>query len=213
MGARYSARVSSLRLMVYDRTCRGRGPLPGLSHAWWAGAKLYGALGRLDATRGVASWPEALSWLATFEPASEIAEIQFWGHGKWGHALVDGEPLDERALLSTHPWNADLAAVRARLSPDALWWFRTCETFGAHAGASFAKAWTDFFTSRAAGHTYIIGYWQSGLHSLAPGQEPSWAPDEGIVEGDASRPTRAAWSKPGAPNTITCLEGTVPTGY
>ena len=37
------------------------------------------------------------------------------------------------------------------------------------AGHDFARAWTDFFGSRAAGHTFIIGYWQSGLHTLAPG--------------------------------------------
>ena len=71
-----------LRLMVFDRTCTTRGV--GLSTAWWAGSGLYRALGRLDATRGVGSWREAFHWLATYEASRPIAEIQYWGHGRWG---------------------------------------------------------------------------------------------------------------------------------
>lgn len=43
-----------LRLMVFDTTCRG------LTASWWTGARLYGALGRLDASHGAASWDGAL---------------------------------------------------------------------------------------------------------------------------------------------------------
>jgi hypothetical protein len=202
-----------LRLMVFDRTCRGRGPLPGLTHAWWTGGHLYRALGRLDGCRGVASWTEALSWLAEVEPERPLGEVQFWGHGKWGLARIDREPLDAEALGRSSPLRPLLDRVRDRLVDDGLWWFRTCETFGARPGHAFARTFSDHMGCRAAGHTYIIGHWQSGLHTLAPGDEPEWPDDEALVEGTPDAPERALWSKRSAPNTITFLHGRIPTGY
>ena len=206
--------ATPLRVMVYDRTCTGRGPLPGLSHAWWTGSHLYRALGRIDATRGVSSWSEALSWLAEYEPERPIGEVQYWGHGKWGLARIDREPLDEDALLRDSSLRPLLERVRLRMcSPSGLWWFRTCETFGARPGHAFARAFTDFMGCRAAGHTYIIGHWQSGLHTLAPGDTPRWSDDEALLAGTPDAPERALWSKRTAPNTITFLHGRIPTGF
>jgi hypothetical protein len=204
-----------LRLLIYDRTCRGKKALPGLSHAWQAGSWLYAGLRRLDGAHGAASWAEALEWLATFRPERPLAEIQYWGHGKWGGARIANEVLDRSALLPEHPLGERLRAIRARLVPtgEALWWFRTCETFGAVAGQDFARAWTEFFGCRAAGHTHIIGFHQSGLHLLAPGQSPSWAADEGIARGTPQEPLEALRSSRSAPNTITCLQGRIPKGY
>ncbi len=205
--------MKPLRLMIYDDTCRGAPGLPGLTHSWWAGARLYRALGRLDAWKGVRTWQEGLEWLAAFSPEHSIAEIQFWGHGKWGGAFVDRRPLDASALSPGHALHPLLRAVRDRLAPNALWWFRTCETFGAAAGHRFARAWTDFFGCRAAGHTFIIGPWQSGLHSLSPGEAPGWSVTEGLKEGTPDAPGRARWSHPFAPNTITCFHGALPDGF
>lgn len=203
-----------LRLMVYDATQGGRGPLPGLTASWWAGAHLYRALGRLDAWHPAETWADALGWLARVRPDRPIAEIQFWGHGHWGSARVAGEVLDRAALMPAHPHRRRLEAIRARLVPgDGLWWFRTCETFGARAGHDLARAWADFFGARAAGHTFVIGPWQSGLHSLAPGAVPDWPADEGLVAGTPGAPVKAAWSRPGAPHTVTCLAGRVPQGW
>lgn len=203
-----------LRLLVYDETCRGRGALPGLTHSWIVGGALYRALGRLDAVKGVRSWAEALDWLCSVEPERSIAEVQYWGHGKWGCAFVDKDVLDERALLRGHPLFDKLARLAERVvSEDALLWFRTCETFGATGGLSFARTMTDFFGCRAAGHTYIIGPWQSGLHSLRPGETPRWSAHEGLVEGTPDEPRRALWSGAREPNTITCLHGAVPAGF
>lgn len=202
-----------LRLMIYDATCTGSGVLPGLTHSWIAGALLYRGLRRLDGSRGVTSWEEGLSWLADHALEHPIAEVQFWGHGKWGEARVDGERLDERSLLKGHAHEPLLRRLRARLTDDALFWFRTCETFGADKGHAFARAFTDFLGCDGAGHTFIIGPWQSGLHRLAPGETPHWSADEGIEAGSTAAPERALWSGPRAPNTITCLHGAVPTGY
>ena len=44
--------------MVYDRTCRGRALLPGLTHAWWTGGVLYRGLRRFDAWYGARTWSE-----------------------------------------------------------------------------------------------------------------------------------------------------------
>ena len=200
--------------MVYDRTCRGAFALPGLSHAWWTGGHLYRALSRIDRFAGFAEWPAALRWLAEVEPDRAIGEIQLWCHGKWGHARLDRTPLDASALAASHAWNGELRAIRDRLvGPDALVWFRTCETFGANAGHDFARRFTDFMGCRASGHTYVIGAWQSGLHSLRPGERPSWAVDEGLREGTADAPERAHGSAPTAPNTITCFHGSVPVTF
>jgi hypothetical protein len=205
-----------LRLLIYDRTCRGRHGLPGLSHAWGMGRHLYRGLGRIDAAFGAGSWGEALAWLIEVQAPGPIAEVQFWGHGHFGQALVAGEALDARALTPGHRHHEALARVRDRMLPGeaGLWWFRTCETFGGGQGHAFARAWADFFGCRAAGHTHVIGIWQSGLHSLLPGSAPSWSRDEGVALTDTGS-TRAAGlpSHPGAPNTVSFLTGRIPVGY
>jgi hypothetical protein len=204
-----------LRLLVYDRTCRGRPLLPGLSHAWQVGGALFSAIGRFDGRIGVSSWDEALQWLASINPEQKIAEVQYWGHGKWGAPRVRGESLREECLLQNHDLRARIDAVSARMLPGdrGLWWFRTCESFGADMGRSFARAFADRMGCRAAGHTFVIGHIQSGLHSVLPGEEPCWSNDEALVEGTPEAPKRSAWSRLRAPNTITCLQSHLPAGY
>ncbi len=194
------------RLLVFDRT------EPRLSIAWRSGARLYRALGRIDAALGVASWAEALAWLgAQPEP---IDELQYWGHGTWGRALVDRtDVLDARALTPGHALHAGLTAVRAGLAPGALIWFRTCETFGAAAGLDFAERLANWTGARVAGHTHVIGVHQSGLHGLAPGVRPDWSADEGLAAGTPEAPERARRSAPWRPHTITCLAGQVPAAW
>jgi len=201
--------------MIYDRTCTGRPFLPGLTHAWASGGWMYRGLGRFDAHFGAASWREAFEWLAQFDPGRPIAQIQYWGHGKWGHARLDREELGVDALAPDHALHEPLSRVRDRLVPggEALWWFRTCELFGARPGHEFALAWTRFLGARVAGHTFIIGHWQSGLHSLAPGRDPTWPLDEGLESGTPDAPEQALWSSARAPNTVSFLSGKIPRGY
>jgi hypothetical protein len=199
--------------MVFDRTCVGG---LGLSHIWAAGGWLYGRLDRLDRVFAATSWAEALEWLATCRPERPVAEIQIWGHGKWGRALIGTDGLDSSSLGDDHPHRPLLEAIRARLLPargQALWWFRCCETFGALEGLRFARAWADFLGCRVAGHTYIIGFHQSGLHSLLPGASPTWPAMEGLRRGTPDTPEEALPSRPWAPNTITCLHGQIPAGF
>jgi hypothetical protein len=188
-----------VRALIYDRT-QGY-----LSQIWAKGSVLYRGLGRLDAVRGVASWDEALDWLGALQ--EPVSEIQFWGHGKWGRAQVDRTVLDVGSLLTKRP---QLEAVRERLTDDALIWFRTCETFGARAGHDFAERYAEFFGARVAGHTHIIGFQQSGLHGLRPGENAHWSPAEGLRAGAADAPIRAHRSAPWRPRTITALRGDFP---
>jgi hypothetical protein len=175
---------------------------------------LYRALGRLDAYCGVSSWEEGLSWLATFEPERPVAEIQYWGHGKWGAVRVAGQRLDRSDVLADGALRPHLERVRNRLrSSEALWWFRTCEAFGGQPGHAFAHDFADFMGCRAAGHTFIIGYLQSGLHTLAAGARPEWPIDEGLLAGTPSHPEQAKTSGWREPNTITCMRGAIPSGY
>jgi len=206
-------RRGPLRLTVFDRTCRGRPALPGLTTAWRWGTVLYRALGRVDAAFGASSWDEALDWLATFERERPIAEIQYWGHGKWGQVRVREDVLDARALHPGHRLNAKIQAVRERLDPGALVWLRTCEAFGAAAGHDFAQRLADGLGVRVAGHTFIIGAIQSGLHGLRPGSRPDWPADEGLAEGTPEEPLCAHGSSAARPRTITCFDGVVPDDW
>lgn len=197
--------------MVYDRTCTGTGLRPGLTHSWIAGWWLYKALGRLDNAIGVSNWSQALEWLAG-QPGP-IDEIQYWGHGKWGQLFVAEDCLDIHSLEPNSSHAPALDTIAAKLHPSSLIWFRTCESFGALEGQAFASAWAERMRCRVAGHTFIIGAWQSGLHSLVPGQIPDWPSDEGLAIGTPDAPIEAHWSSRGAPNTIHCLNGAIPGGF
>lgn len=202
-----------LRLLVFDRTCAGRGALPGLSDAWRSGSLLYRGLGRIDAAHGVSSWHDALDWLVreAERRGQPIDEVQVWGHGRRGRGLVDRDVLDVSALRPGARLHEPLRALRAAFAPASTgFWFRTCESLGGVIGQDFARAWTDFFGHRLAGHTHVIGFWQSGLHSLAPGAQPSWSTLEGVRsnENEVALP-----SSPFLPRTIHCLQGAVPRGW
>ncbi|MCP4502339.1 MAG: DUF4347 domain-containing protein [Deltaproteobacteria bacterium] len=202
-----------MRLMIYDDTCRGNDGSLGLTHSWILGGKLYQRRGLLDAFHGVRSWEEAFQWLLDVSGGESISEIQFWGHGKWGSAYLQREILDEKSLLSSHARCSQLDALAQQLTENSMWWFRTCETFGAEKGHAFAEHFTERLGCRVAGHTYIIGPWQSGLHSLRPGQKADWSTEEGIKEGNPIAPQRALWSVPWAPHTLHCLQGHIPRNW
>lgn len=204
--------VEALRLVIFDATQRRRPP-KALGLSWQYGTLLYRALGRVDAAYGATSFADALAWLGRHENSRPIREVQFWGHGKWGRIFIDSEALDRRVLSAEHPHHAAFQAVRERLVPEALLWFRTCETLGARAGQDFAEALGDATGARVAGHTYVINFFQSGLHCLHPGTAPHWSPTEGLARGSAEEPEAALTSTPSAPNTITCLAGEIPEGF
>jgi hypothetical protein len=219
---------NGLRLMIYDAEA-GKSGTPFLPFVWRTGGGLYRLLGRFDAYQGFGTWFAALEWLVEVGAPAPIAEIQFWGHGKWGYAVMGTQHFNQRCFTDSD-WQGRLRAVAARLihrdslgdamSDPALdattpigWWFRSCETFGANAGQRFARDCADFFGCRVAGHTHEIGYYQSGLHSLAPGEDPYWESDEGIAEGTPQDPRSSVKSRRKRPNTVSCFDGQVPDGW
>ncbi len=204
-----------VRVLLFDPTClRARGRA-GLSPFWHAGAVLYGPiLQRIDAARAATSWSEALAWLARVRPHEPIDELQYWGHGKWGQVFIDDDALDVSALSPGSPLYAPLRAVADRMrGPESLLWFRTCELFGAERGHDFARRFSDAMRCRIAGHTRRIGFWQSGLHSIAPGEAPSWSAREGLSSGTPAAPLAATGSSPTMERTIHCLQGSIPRGW
>jgi hypothetical protein len=199
----------ALRLVVFDATQVSRPPR-ALGASWRAGALLYRSMGWVDAAYGARSFGDALDWVLRTARERPVRELQYWGHGKWGRVLIDREAFDRDSFAAGHALRPKLEALRERLSPEALVWFRTCETLGARAGRDFARALGDFTGASVAGHTFVIGYFQSGLHVLAPGASPGWAETEGLREGTPEQPKMAFESGPALPNTITCFTHAVP---
>ncbi|MBK6694720.1 MAG: hypothetical protein IPG50_21295 [Myxococcales bacterium] len=203
------------RLVLYDRTCTR--PAGGLSAVWRGGAALYCASGAVNASVGIDDWAGAARAIEALD--APLAELQYWGHGRFGRVFVDRAPLDLRALVGAPGADAGarrvVAVLKERLvtSERSLVWLRTCEAFGGDVGQAFAEALADTLGVRVGGHTHVIGFWQSGLHSLVPGQRALWPREEGIRRGTASAPELGAGSSPGLPCTIHCLQGRVPPGW
>lgn len=217
---------SPLRLVVYDTTDRGvgrrsasdgtdgrSGERLGLAPVWWLGASLHRGLARVDGAFGARSWDEALRWaVATADRKGRpIGELQAWGHGGWGGMRMGATHLEEHALGRDAPLAGAIDALIARLAGrEALVWLRCCSAFGRD-GRAFAATLADRLGCRVAGHTFVIGFFQSGLHTLAPGSVADWDEDEGVVRRGKRR--AAAVSSPFAPRTITALRLGVPAGY
>ncbi|MCU0726977.1 MAG: hypothetical protein MUE73_14490 [Planctomycetes bacterium] len=195
-----------LRLVVHDAT------RPVLGPVWWFGGRTARLLGRVDATFGAHSWSEALAWLSAVAAPRRIGAVQFWMHGRWGGVRIGAEELRAEWFSPRHPALPALATLRRRLAgPDALLWFRTCETFGARTGRAFAREASRFFGARVAGHTFVIHALQSGLHLLGPGEEPDWPENEGLARGTPEAPEKARTSWLFRPRTVTCLRMKIPS--
>ncbi|MGC4089892.1 MAG: hypothetical protein QM756_18795 [Polyangiaceae bacterium] len=200
---------NDLRVVVFDASQLWRRPL-GLGFSWRVGSTLYRGFAGVDASFGARSWDEALGWLGRVQPERRIAELQYWGHGNWGRALIARRSFDRSVLAPGHALYPGIEALRARLAPGARIRFRTCETLGAQTGHDFAAALSDFTGATVAGHTFEIAFFQSGLRALAPGARPNWSPTEGLLRGTADAPQRSRASHPREPNTITCLTTALP---
>jgi hypothetical protein len=224
---RGSSAREGLRLVVYDRTDVAPVALPritrnadgtasgtgGLTRYWKLGTLYHRLAWRAHASAGFAAWSDALTWAVEIAQhrGAPIAELQAWGHGgfgymqmgrdRWSAATMDGElaPSIER--------------FRGVLHPEALVWFRCCSAFGHTEGRAFAKHVARTLRCRVAGHTYIIGFWQSGTHSVTPAGEPSWAAEEGIDYDDRGHVRGAKVAAAGEPRTLSALRFGLPDGW
>jgi hypothetical protein len=188
------------RIMLYDAT-DSKG---WLTRSWAFGAQLYRTFRALDEIYPVYSWTEALNIIAE----SEATEVQFWGHGGPGCALIGEEYLNSRSLKPQHSHYQLLTDAAQSMGPSATWWFRTCSTFHGASGKHFGQELAQLMGCRIAAHTHIIGPFQSGLHTLQPGQVPQWSDEEGLGS-DGKILMSMPWHK----NTINCLVGRIPQGW
>jgi hypothetical protein len=216
-----------MKLVVYDRTDVAPIAVPridrasdgtahgtgGLSRWWRIGAALHRGSMRAAAVHGASGWREAIAWAVSVARArgETIAELQAWGHGGWGFMNMGDTRLDVAALDPQHALAPEIDSLRDALAHNALIWFRCCSTFGTEIGHRFAMAYANRLRARVAGHTFIIGAWQSGTHSLAPGARADWSEHEGLeIVGDRRV---AAVSSADAPRTIFMLRGGLPKGW
>lgn len=194
-----------------DGTAQGSG---GLALFWAAGTWMHRYGMHADASLGAKNWSEALRWATQFARSrnAKIAELQAWGHGGFGFMGMGGSRLDRDVLSQSSPLAADLDAFRSVLTDDALVWLRCCSAFGAKPGRAFAPALADRLRARVAGHTFIIGVWQSGTHSLTPGGEVGWSVDEGVERAPDGRifPRESSMR---APRTVSCMRLGLPPGW
>lgn len=175
--------------------------------SWITGGKFYKLFRSVEHHAGFDSWVDALKWLDSVAPGQQINSIQFWGHGSPGRVWINGEYLSARSVLATSPHRNLLLNLKERLTSDSLIWFRSCNVFAGQEGHLFAKLMASMMGCTIASHTYIVGPWQSGLHTIRPGEEPSWNLEEGL-DGEELK-----WSMPWSPNTIFCLTGKIPKGW
>jgi len=206
-----------LNIVVFDSTQTAL--IPGLTYWWRAGAMLARVTRRADVVVTASTWRSALEQVrdavrqrSAAGARARIGLIQFWGHGRDGAMLIDGEPLDSASLASHAGLRPLLDEVRDAIDPDAgTVWFRGCNTFRGAAGRRFARDAADFFRVPVVGHTFMIWAFHSGTHALRPGSTPHWPEGEGIRSAGRGRVlpvslrSDCVWSDPMRTCTIPAL--------
>jgi hypothetical protein len=184
-----------MRVTIYDRN-----PGPGvgqwfLSLSWVLGCFIQKLFGAVDKYYGAKSWEDAYKWLGE---QGQLSSVQYWGHGSPGTVWLAGRQISTDEFI---------AALKSKVSPESIIWFRTCSTFQGAAGYRFSAKLCDELNCVVAGHTRIIGLLQGGLHTRRPLQAPSWPIDEAELP-------KAQWPylKSGN-NTISCFATKIPKGW
>lgn len=196
--------MTPMHLIIYDdRPGEGLGQW-FLRLSWVVGAWLMRMRGKADHVAGFTSWSAALAWLATVESERRIASIQFWGHGSPGRIYLNRVAFGSTSLGY---YSSPLAMIAARLEPGATFWMRSCSVFQGIVGRAFAVGLAGALRCRVASHTRVVGLLQGGLHTLAPGAEPSWPATEGEPPG-----LWPAWLQTDG-RTVGCWTARVPDGW
>jgi hypothetical protein len=181
-----------VKVIIYDASVGGF-----LGASWASWAKVQAARGWK--VLGVKSWDDAIGKLTQrllFEDGS-VDEIQLWGHGSPGIPLIGGEQITTNVVV----------VLRRVLTAGSLVWFRMCSVFFGEKGRQFAEQTSRILGCRVAGHTHIIGPFQSGLYSVSPGKGTDWD-----LRYDAT-PWRKVVSGWWEPRTILCTRMSVPEGW
>jgi hypothetical protein len=185
--------MSDVRVILYDNTENS------IKEWFW---RRYVQVRRGWKKIGVSSWDDAYEKvLGAVRPGTRLMELQWWGDGSPGAPRINGKtpPDDFWQPLST------------LVTPDSLVWFRMCSVLFGRKGQSFAERTADELACRVAGHTRVIGVWQSGLCSVRPGVIQPFFPLDGYrwKEEDWQKNT-SGWREP---RTIFCARMSVPGGW
>lgn len=187
-----------MKILIYDETPQKNN---WLDESWWTGAWFAKMRRRFDHKIGATSWPDALEKLLKISEGKKIHELHYWGHGSWGRVSMGGKAITAVALTEPkHIWHAQLKELATRFTASSTVWFRVCAAFGNCKGKVFAKAVSEHFGCRVIGATFLIGPIHGGLHSVRPGQEPSWPDKEGVKIVDGKERPRKSWFS--SPNWI-----------
>lgn len=203
-----------LDIMLYDSSdWAGK----ELRFSWITGGKFYKWFHSVEHHAGFDNWSDAIDWILSVEPDRKINSIQYWGHGSQGKVWMNGKAITFNDFIDSQTKYDKtlinkLKNLKQRLTPESLIWFRCCNVFAGAEGKFFSLTSSQFFNCTVAAHTFIVGPWQSGLHTMKPGKRPDWEKTEGLeVSEDGS--VKKLWSTPWAPNTVFCLSNTIPEGW
>ncbi len=182
-----------MRVLIYDAVETNL----GLAAGWRIGSLFY----KFDEVIPATSWNQVFEKLLAIP--GTIHEIQWWGHGNPGIAVLNGLALNQN--------NANWPLLKNKLPTNGsgLIWFRCCASFQGEKGKKFALDLANKLNCKVAGHTYNIGFpFHSGLHSVTPLKIPSWSNIEGLgIDGKTKS------SSLFAPNTIYMWQDKLPVGY
>ena len=198
-----------LDIMIYDSSdWAGK----ELRFSWITGGKFYKLFHSVEHNAGFDNWIDAIDWILSVEPDRKINSIQYWGHGSQGKVWMNGSNINVRSFVDSSELNKKLILLKKRLTPESVIWFRCCNVFAGNEGKYFSIISSQFFECKIAAHTFIVGPWQSGLHTISPGSRPTWPINEGLeIQDDGT--IKKLWSTPWAPNTVFCLSNKIPEDW
>lgn len=165
------------KLIIFDKS---EGTLVGLS--WKLGSRIFKS--HFTHTLAASSWQEVIDYFHRLPEGTRFNEVQFWGHGAPGKALVGGEPAGDAVWLSMRPYLHDLSIV----------WLRVCSFAQGVRGSNAMCRVAGLLECRVIAHTHIIGNWasHSGTQGIRPGEVPQWAEADGVGD-DGKFLTSAPW--------------------
>jgi hypothetical protein len=141
----------------------------------WRLGHLITARGRFTHRLYVRSWNEAMKRLCELAKHEQLSEVQVWGHGSVGRALIGADVFDADYVRSSSYFKRWAALRPFQQHPSPLIWFRTCYTMKGEAGRTFATLLTHALGCRVAGYTQYIHVVQRGLVVAWPDKPPRWS--------------------------------------
>ena len=111
MGLRYAQVRMGHSVLVYDAACRGPGPTRWLGRAFAIGRHTHALARPWDLVVPARTWSDAIDGVLAGCEHAGIADLQYWGHGKWGRVLIGADSLDGDAISPGGPMHDRLSLI------------------------------------------------------------------------------------------------------